>query len=306
MRKSGFFRTAGKYQVNIETGRGGPAEIRYNSWNRFPTNLHSDGSESTPTNGDAEKSTVPTATNEHTQPLFLSDDTGNDKFQPINVRLTQRKPYRSPVTTSNNVELPIHVNTIYSCRTTTITRKHKPRQNAPRNNLANIPILRPSRQNIKHTLPNILLFNARSLFNKIDELTIIINQQNADVIMVTETWLTDVIPDEALHIPDFNIVTRKDRPTRRGGGVAVYIRESLPFKIRPDFYNSDYECLWITLRPKWLPRKISKLALARVYLPPSMNTEALESFYEYCCYCYDSLICEGPNTSIIITGDFNP
>jgi hypothetical protein len=27
---------------------------------------------------------------------------------------------------------------------------------------------------------------------------IIINQQNADVIMVTETWLTDAIPDEAL------------------------------------------------------------------------------------------------------------
>ena len=60
--------------------------------------------------------------------------------------------------------------------------------------------------------------------------------------MVTETWLTDVIPDEALHIPDFSIV-RKNRPTRRGGGVAVYIRESLPFKIRLDFYNSDYECL---------------------------------------------------------------
>ena len=53
---------------------------------------------------------------------------------------------------------------------------------------------------------------------------IIISQQNADVIMVTETWLTDAIPDEALHIPDFTIV-RKDRPTRRGGGVAIYIRE---------------------------------------------------------------------------------
>jgi exonuclease III len=102
--------------------------------------------------------------------------------------------------------------------------------------LVNIPISRPSRQNVKHTLPNILLFNARSLFNKIDELMIIINQQNADVIMVTETWLTDAIPDEALHIPDFTIVW-KDRPTRTGGGVAVYIRESLSFKIRPDFNN---------------------------------------------------------------------
>jgi hypothetical protein len=37
-----------------------------------------------------------------------------------------------------------------------------------------------------------------------------------------------------------------------------------------------------------------------------MNTEAVESFYEYCCYCYDTFISENPNTSIIITGDFNP
>ena len=66
--------------------------------------------------------------------------------------------------------------------------------------------------------------------------------------MVTETWLTDAIPDEALHIPDSTIV-RKDRPIQRGGGVAVYIRESLPFKIRSDFYNSDYECLCMDYSP---------------------------------------------------------
>ena len=36
-----------------------------------------------------------------------------------------------------------------------------------------------------------------------------------------------------------------------------------------------------------------------------MNTEAVESFYEYCCYCYDSFISESSNTSIIITGGFN-
>jgi hypothetical protein len=111
LRKSGFFRTARKHQVNIETGGGGSTEIQYNSWNRFPTNPgHSDGSESMPTDGDAAKSTALTATNEHTLPLFLSDYPGNDKPQPINVRLTQRKPYRSPITTSNRfnvIEVPI-------------------------------------------------------------------------------------------------------------------------------------------------------------------------------------------------------
>ena len=169
----------------------------------------------------------------------------------------------------------------------------------------NFDLNAPSQKRFKRVLPNILYLNARSLFNKIDELSVIINQQNADVIMVTETWLTDAIPDAALHISGFTIV-RRDRSSRRGGGVAIYIRESLPFKIRPDCNNPDYECLWITLRPKWLPRKISKLALACVYLPPSMNTETIERFYEYVCQCYDSLISESPDTAITVTGDFNP
>jgi hypothetical protein len=63
LRKSGFFRSAGKHQVNIETGGGGSTEIEHNSWNQFPTNPHSDGSESMPTDGDAAKSTALTATN---------------------------------------------------------------------------------------------------------------------------------------------------------------------------------------------------------------------------------------------------
>ena len=122
--------------------------------------------------------------------------------------------------------------------------------------------------------------------------------------MVTETWLSDDIPDEALYIPGFTIV-RNDRSTGRGGGVAIYIRETLPFKIRCEFNKSEYECLWIILRPKWLQRLISKLALACVYLPPSLNTEVVEGFYEYVT-AFDTLISESPNASIIASGDFNP
>ena len=56
-----------------------------------------------------------------------------------------------------------------------------------------------------------------------------------------------------------------DQPEDEDRGVAVYIGESLLFKNRPDYYNSAYECLWITLRPKWLPRKFQNLQL-RVYI----------------------------------------
>ena len=44
--------------------------------------------------------------------------------------------------------------------------------------------------------------------------------------MITETWLSDIVPDEVVNIPKFSLV-RKDRPVGRGGGVQVYIRESI-------------------------------------------------------------------------------
>ena len=71
------------------------------------------------------------------------------------------------------------------------------------------------------------------------------------------------------------------------------------------FSQSTFECLWVILRPIWLPRSISRLAVAVVYLPPSMTSEDIEQFYDYFYNCYDTLISESPNTSFNVVGDFN-
>ena len=88
--------------------------------------------------------------------------------------------------------------------------------------------------------------------------------------MVTETWLTDAIPDAALHISGFTIV-RRDRSNRRGGGVAIYIRESLPFKIRPDCNNPDYECLYEVVF-MFRGFAVDKIKVARMHV--GVNTRA--------------------------------
>ena len=64
--------------------------------------------------------------------------------------------------------------------------------------------------------------------------------------------------------------------------------------------------LWIVLRPVWLPRTISRIAVACVYIPPSVNMETVNSFCDYFCYCYDKLKSESPSTAIIAAGNFNP
>jgi hypothetical protein len=112
---------------------------------------------------------------------------------------------------------------------------------------------------------------------------------------MTEKWLTDDVPDQSVNITCFNL-TRKDRTIGRGRGVAIDVKETIPLKVLSDLSNEDFECLWIILRPKWLPRSISRIAVACVYIPPSIDQENLNRFYEYFCYCYDMLKSESPNT----------
>ena len=50
----------------------------------------------------------------------------------------------------------------------------------------------------------IVHMNVRSLFGKIAEIGAVFNY--FDVIVITETWLTDSIPDSALSISGFNLI----------------------------------------------------------------------------------------------------
>ena len=88
-----------------------------------------------------------------------------------------------------------------------------------------------------------MVLNARSIFNKVDELKAHIDNYKSDILFVTETWLTESIPNEAVNISGFNII-RKDRTIARGGGVAIYIKDDIPVKTRFDLNSSlTIECL---------------------------------------------------------------
>ena len=150
-----------------------------------------------------------------------------------------------------------------------------------------------------------LIVNSRSLVGKVNELEYYANTYKIEVIVVTETWLSDVVPIEVVSILGFTLI-RKDRKSGVGGGCAIYVREEISVKTRNDLSDPNFECLWSILRPKWLPRGVSRIAVASVYLPPSMDRERLDSFYEYFYSCYDIISCESPDTGFIVSGDFNP
>ena len=67
-------------------------------------------------------------------------------------------------------------------------------------------------------------FPIRSLLKKVDEIKILIHQNSFDILAISETWLSDKIPNELVNIPGFNVY-RNDRPSD-GGGVLIYIKET--------------------------------------------------------------------------------
>ena len=68
-------------------------------------------------------------------------------------------------------------------------------------NRTNLIRIQTKSAKIKQVLPNILSLNARSILKKTEDLAHVIHNYKSDIVMVSETWLSDDIPDEALHFP---------------------------------------------------------------------------------------------------------
>ena len=71
--------------------------------------------------------------------------------------------------------------------------------------------------------------NARSIVNKIKELKVMIEEENVDIISITETWLNDNVTDDEVSINGYTLFRkdRRDEVKCRGGGpggVAMYIQ----------------------------------------------------------------------------------
>ena len=108
--------------------------------------------------------------------------------------------------------------------------------------------------------------NIRSLRHKLDDLTRLIASEDLDIIGITETWLDCTVSDGELLIPGFTL-HRRDRMNRRGGGVCVYCRDTLPVKHRLDLETQDVEVTWIEVGTA------DKFLFGCLYRPPDENLD---------------------------------
>ena len=135
-----------------------------------------------------------------------------------------------------------------------------------------------------------LNLNCRSLLPKLDDLRVFAEAQSPDVITLCETWLDDSIKNDEVAIEGY-VLVRRDR-NRHGGGIGVYIRESLSFS--QTLIHASVEFLLISLNLKsW------NLLCGLFYRPPSSPhaVATLESALES--------LPPAKLKSLILLGDFN-
>ncbi|XP_035697779.1 uncharacterized protein LOC118430852 [Branchiostoma floridae] len=134
-----------------------------------------------------------------------------------------------------------------------------------------------------------------------DELSLILNSSEAHIAVVTETWFSEDLPAEATSIEGYSVF-RRDRPNKRGGGVAVFVNNSItakPLNLVP----AGLECLWIQLRPHWLPRSVSSIALCAVYHPPNSSRD--DDLLDFLSDSIDDVRRQYPGVGVVVLGDLN-
>ena len=81
--------------------------------------------------------------------------------------------------------------------------------------------------------------NYRSIHNKTNDLKALISSNNPDIICLTETFTKTTSKHlvAEINIPGYNL-HKYDRTGKRGGGVAIYIRNSITCHYRSDITSN--------------------------------------------------------------------
>ena len=144
---------------------------------------------------------------------------------------------------------------------------------------------------------SVLHINARSMNKNFDSINLLLSSLHNypfSIIAVTETWLHTNSP------PIFNIdnyeLIRDDRKHGRGGGVALYVHESIKFKLRHDIKVVGVENIFIEI----INEKTKNTIVGVVYRPPN---NIIDNFLVNLDQSLDKLSQE--NKSISLMGDFN-
>ena len=112
--------------------------------------------------------------------------------------------------------------------------------------------------------------NVNSLQLHLDEIKCLVNEKGIHILAVNETKLDNEITDNLLEIEGYTL-HREDR-NRNGGGVAVYVHNSLKYHRRTDIPDKSLELICIEMEPI----RARPFLIFAWYRPPSALIESFK------------------------------
>ena len=116
-----------------------------------------------------------------------------------------------------------------------------------------------------------------------------------DILVFSESWLKQEVRDDSILIENFLQPFRTDRCDRPGGGVVVYVRDTLTCRRRPDLEIRGLEADWVEIKTK-----SKKVLIGGFYRPQNSNAQYFNHINESIDRAYNTNI-----PDVIILGDFN-
>lgn len=113
--------------------------------------------------------------------------------------------------------------------------------------------------------------NTQSLFPKIGEIQVLADDVKPDILCLSETWLSDKIPDGLIYLPNYTIFRADRLSCKRGGGLACYVSDQIVDGFNATKYRSSWrsnEHIELQLFEVKV-RNIKKMIIINVYRPPA-------------------------------------
>lgn len=140
-----------------------------------------------------------------------------------------------------------------------------------------------------------LYSNVRSVLNKRDALSSIFDDCAADVVVLTETWLTPSIANAELFSCENNYtVYRCDRDESPGGGVLIAVADYIVSS--PVVIASPLEFVCVSVHVNY-----QNVIICGCYRPPSATPLFCEQLHDV----LNDIVKRHPHTPVVLLGDFN-
>ena len=131
-------------------------------------------------------------------------------------------------------------------------------------------------------LPTLCNLNPRSIYNKIDEFHTLVEEEDIDVIFLSESWERDYLPlDKIVKLEDYKVISNVHQRTGMGGRPAIIANEKKYHVL--NLTNTviqipwGVEAVWCVLTPKNITHdsKIQKIACCALYCKPDSKKKTL-------------------------------